>query len=132
MAHAVMQGKAQTFPSLALVEQAIPRLSRHQLASLCERLIDRMDTLDPDPDFEDAGDEQDTTGAEDDYRLPVRRDGPGCPIADAAEDDGEDCCEASDDRGGRSPNARFNGYDNWRELDSDPDAERWHQPAVID
>ena len=132
MAQTVMQGRAQAFPSLALVEQAIPRLSRHQLASLCERLIDRMDALDPDPDCEDAGDEQDTTGAEDDYRLPARRDGPGCPIADPVEDDDEDCCDASDDRGSSGPNARFNGYDKRRELDSDPDAERWHQPAVTD
>jgi hypothetical protein len=38
---------------LALIAQAIPRLSRHDLETLAERLIDRLDELDPEPDRED-------------------------------------------------------------------------------
>ena len=37
----------------ALVPDALPMLSRHALEALVERLIDYIDILDGDPDFED-------------------------------------------------------------------------------
>jgi hypothetical protein len=38
---------------LRLLAQAIPMLTRHELASLTERLIDQLDAIDGDPDLED-------------------------------------------------------------------------------
>ena len=40
-------------------------LTRHELASLTERLIDQLDAMGSDADLEPAGDELDGTGAED-------------------------------------------------------------------
>ena len=37
---------------LFLIDQAIPKLSRHDLEHLTERLIDRLDEIDGDPDLE--------------------------------------------------------------------------------
>lgn len=45
-------GGASALP-LTLLVQAIPMLSRHDLESLAERLIDRLDEIDPDPDAEE-------------------------------------------------------------------------------
>lgn len=42
---------------LQLVAQAIPGLSRRDLAALAERLIDRLDELDGDSDLEGQQDE---------------------------------------------------------------------------
>ncbi len=36
----------------ALIAQAVPMLTRHELASLTERLIDALDTFETDPDLE--------------------------------------------------------------------------------
>lgn len=72
-------GKAQAFP-LALIGQAVGKLSRHELEALTERLLERLDEVEGDPDLEDALD------TEDDVLTPwgaVFHDGPGCPIADA-------------------------------------------------
>ncbi len=81
---------------LALIAQAIPKLSRHDLEALTERLIDRLDEVDGDADLEDA------TDTEDDVLSPFVAGfftGPGCPIADKPEDDNMDCdpsdCEPS-------------------------------------
>ena len=55
-------GSASALP-LHLLAQAIPMLTRDELASLTERLIDRLDVLTGDPDAEDddpAGDPLDT------------------------------------------------------------------------
>lgn len=41
---------------LALIAQAIPKLSRHDLEALTERLIDRLDTIDGDTDLEEETD----------------------------------------------------------------------------
>jgi hypothetical protein len=60
--HHIDAGRASALP-LNLLAQAIPMLSRHELARLTERLIDRLDAIDPDPDSED--DDPDT-GVEDD------------------------------------------------------------------
>jgi hypothetical protein len=67
----------------------IPSLPRAELARITERLIDRLDTLDGDPDLELHGDELDGSNGEDDFqdhdaswlRLP------GCPISDPGEDE---------------------------------------------
>lgn len=93
---------------LALIEQAIPKLSRHDLEGLTERLIDRLDEIDGDADLELAGDEEDANIAEDDHGVGnhsvPRWTGPGCPVSDpdmGAEDypfdPEEDMCTAGDD-----------------------------------
>lgn len=45
-------GRASALP-LSLLAQAIPRLTRHDLEALAERLIDRLDEIDGHPDDED-------------------------------------------------------------------------------
>jgi hypothetical protein len=55
-------GGASALP-LSLIAQAIPRLSRHELEDLTERLIDQLDAIDGDPDLER---EQDHCDAADD------------------------------------------------------------------
>lgn len=55
--------RASALP-LSLISQAIPRLTRHDLAALTERLIDRLDEIDGDPDREE--DNEDRCGAGDD------------------------------------------------------------------
>jgi len=112
-------------PSAALLESAIRRLPRDALADLCQQLIDRMDAMDPDPDFEE-------TDAEDGFCLSGRaraQAGPGCAICDPSEDSDSDYCEASDDRGSSGPNALFRGFAAHKALDFDDDCERWHQSA---
>lgn len=75
-------GRAQDFP-IHLIVQAIPKLSRHDLDALTERLIDRLDEVDGDPDLEDATDTEDDVLS----RFAIGYfDGPGCPIADTPED----------------------------------------------
>lgn len=83
MIHA--RGGATALPPLALLTQALPRLTRHELESVVELLIDRLDTVDGDPDVEANGDELDGNGSEDDgclHSLPIHLHGPGCPISD--------------------------------------------------
>lgn len=83
MIHA--HGGATALPPLALLSQALPRLTRHELESVVELLIDRLDTVDGDPDMEHAGDELDGNGSEDDdchHNMPIHLHGPGCPISD--------------------------------------------------
>lgn len=80
-------GASRPLP-LALIGQAIPMLSRHELASLAERLVDALDDADGDSDFEE-------TDAEDSFALSARARrrarGAGCNIADPD--------EAVDDKG---------------------------------
>ena len=99
MARAIDFGRVSALPPLALLSQALPRLSRHELEGVVELLIDRLDEIDPDPDLEPNGDELDGSSAEDDYQP--GSEGvfclPGCPISDPPEDDSEDMCEAGDD-----------------------------------
>ena len=67
--------------------QPLYLLSRAELESLAERVIDALDRLDPDQDLELSGDETDGTGAEDDFAYPTYFRsflGPGCEISDAA------------------------------------------------
>ena len=52
-----IRGGATALP-LSLISQAIPMLSRHELAALSERLIDRLDAVDGDPDLEDSHDQE--------------------------------------------------------------------------
>lgn len=124
-------GRPSGLPSAALLESAIRRMSRDALADLCEQLIDRLDTMEPDPDLEPNGDELDGTGAEDDYQTGHEVGGPlpGCPISDPSEDGDSDYCEASDDRGSSGPNALFRGFVAHKEIEFEEDCERWHQSA---
>ena len=57
----MIAGRASALP-LALLAQAIPMLSRHELESLTERLIDTLDQIDTDADAED-----DDPSEEDDF-----------------------------------------------------------------
>jgi len=66
---------------LNLIAQAVPRLTRHELAALTERLIDRLDEIDGDADAENA------TDIEDDFVISPggllnTYGGPGCFLAD--------------------------------------------------
>ena len=61
-------GRATALP-LAIVTLAIPAMQRPELEALADRLITRLNELDPDADLE----------------------------AEVTEDDSEDCCEARDD-----------------------------------
>lgn len=73
---------------LDLIAQSLPRLSRHDLESLTERLIDVLDCRDGDPDTE----EDDPSGQCDEDGVNcgsqifslhvVHYGGPGCPIGD--------------------------------------------------
>lgn len=87
---AIDRGGAQALP-LNLIAQAIPMLTRHELAAVTERLIDYLDQQDGDSDFEPNGDELDGSLGEDDF-FPHSANWlgePGCPISDpdAAVDD---------------------------------------------
>ena len=118
-------GGPSGLPSAALLESAIRRLPRDALADLCQQLIDRMDAMDPDPDFEEVD-------AEDGFSFSGRaqaQTGPGCAVSDPNEDSDSDYCEASDDRGSSGPNALFRGFVAHKQLDFEDDCERWHQPA---
>ncbi|NML95457.1 hypothetical protein [Novosphingobium olei] len=78
---------------LAMLAQAIPMLSRHELESLTERLIDRLDEIDGDPDLEDddpAGqmdEDEINTGQAIVYRHGIAYPGSGCLLSD------DDCVE---------------------------------------
>lgn len=81
---------------LGLIGQAIPKLSRHDLEVLTERLIEYLDAQDGDPDLEPSGDEMDGSLGEDDFcehSLSWKRE-PGCPLSDPDHDgSGFDCEE---------------------------------------
>lgn len=53
----------------AAIFAAIPSLPRPYLARLTERMIDRLDEIDGDPDLEAYGDELDGSLAEDDFHY---------------------------------------------------------------
>jgi hypothetical protein len=76
---------------LALIAQAIPKLSRNDLEALTERLIDYLDQQDGDADVELNGDEKDGSLGEDDFCPQHTRYGAaGCPVSDpdlAVDDD---------------------------------------------
>ncbi|MXO63428.1 hypothetical protein [Qipengyuania oceanensis] len=63
MVSAPLWGRASALP-LDLIAQAIPKLSRHDLEALAERLIDHLDVSDA--PSEDLEPEQDCCGAYDD------------------------------------------------------------------
>jgi hypothetical protein len=56
-------GRASALP-LHLLAQAIPMLTRNELASLTERLIERLDQQDGDPDAEDDDPDHEHAGRE--------------------------------------------------------------------
>lgn len=55
MATRATTGGGQPLPT-ALLAQAVPMLTRHELAALTERLIDALDVMEPDPDLEPEND----------------------------------------------------------------------------
>lgn len=87
LAPIMAKGAASTLP-LDLILDAIPSLPRPLLSRMVQKMIDRLDQMDGDPDLEPGDD--DHSGGEDDFCRAVQ-DGPGCPIADSDMDDvGED------------------------------------------
>lgn len=94
MASLMQNGRgALPFPSLTLIAASIPHLSRDALEGLVERLIDRLDELDGDPDRELTGDEADGSNAEDEIgncHHGILNAGPGCAISDPGEPVGDD------------------------------------------
>ena len=84
---------------LALIAQAIPKLTRNDLEALTERLIDYLDEQDGNADVELNGDERDGSLGEDDFCPQNNRYGAaGCPVSDPdmAVDDGP--CDDDFDR----------------------------------
>jgi hypothetical protein len=80
-----IDGSASALP-LADALAIIPSLPRPLLSRLVARSIERLDEMDGDPDLEDA------TNAEDEGLTwaAIRRNyGPGCPIADTGERNGD-------------------------------------------
>ena len=92
-----MTGGASALP-LNLLTQAIPMLTRHELESLTERLIEVLDEADGDLDIEPNGDELDCAGSVEED-TPQSRCGPGDGFPgdpdDAEEDD--DSGQATED-----------------------------------
>lgn len=90
--HAPNFGSASALP-LSAVLGAIPSYPRSVIEHLVARLIDRLDEEDGDLDLELGGDEADGTNAEDEHLAGCgfmgRWAGPGCPISDPGEDDGD-------------------------------------------
>ncbi|GFZ89619.1 MULTISPECIES: hypothetical protein [Sphingobium] len=78
----------QPVPTLAALLTVIPSLSRPELGRLVQRMIDRMDEMDGDPDLEQEG-------MEDDW-VRHKANGPGCPISDpgGCEHDGRELEDA--------------------------------------
>lgn len=75
---------------LSLIAQAVPKLSRHDLEALTERLIERLDEIDGDPELEedDPTGQCDEDGVNTAYSFvpyTVGGHGPGCPISDPDE-----------------------------------------------
>ena len=100
------------------------RRAAREIGDTIEGLIAFMDDLGGDTDLEVNGDELDGNGSEDDFMYHGGY-GPGCPVADPGEVDGEDACEAGDDepRAGPSPMYRAYGWpQTW--IGSNDDAER--------
>ncbi len=87
MASRAQQGGGQP-PPIALLAQAVPMLTRHELAALTERLIDALDrmTLDPDLEDDDPAGQCDEDGANCGSGNIVMHGtyygGPGCYIGD--------------------------------------------------
>lgn len=73
---------------LNLLVQALPKLTRHELAALTERLIERLDLLDGDPDEEDddpcgqCDEDGRNTGPGIFIMHGIVLDGPGCHISE--------------------------------------------------
>ena len=84
---ATQAGRASPLP-LALLSEALPRLSRNALEGLVESLIDRLDEIDGDADLEedDPSGQCDEDGPNTGQAVFVMRGrsyaGPGCPISD--------------------------------------------------
>ncbi len=93
----------------------LPSLPRPALARLVQRVIDRMDDMDGDPDLDWNGDELDGSMGEDDFHPQIAnwQGFPGCPVSDPPEEDCEDRCMTGDD--GRAPvwvsGVRYWGYE---------------------
>lgn len=75
---------------LSMLSQAIPMLSRCDLEALTERLIERLDEIDGDPDLEedDPAGQMDEDGINTGFGTIKQMIGPGCVLSD------EDCSDA--------------------------------------
>ena len=75
--------------ALPIALSIISSLPRHVLSRLVTRMIERLDDIDGDPEFQQAdGDELDGNAAEDDFcDHSGWKAEAGCPVADPGEDD---------------------------------------------
>ena len=84
-------------PPMPAVARILARFERDQLAGFIAVALDLIDTLDGDPDFENA------TDLEDDHALSPQATGygtgPGCEVADTGEDHDQDTGIEDDPRG---------------------------------
>lgn len=115
-------------PPMPHIARILSRCDRDEIETFIGVAIDLLDKFDGDPDLEANGDELDGSGAEDDF-CSHNPDGPGCPIADAGEDD---------DPGGQMDEDEFNtglsanlGYRGpgcvWSDDDHGSDARPWQR-----
>ncbi|EZP72358.1 hypothetical protein BV96_01791 [Sphingomonas paucimobilis] len=71
----------QPAPTLAALLTVIPSLTRPELGRMVQRMIDRMDVMDGDPDFEDGNDLEDDFHLSD-YARQYGGGGAGCEISE--------------------------------------------------
>ena len=93
-------------PPMPAVARILARFEREQLAGFIAVALDLIDTLDGDPDFENA------TDLEDDHTLSPQASGyatgPGCEVSDTGEDDDADT-SVEDGPRGFDPEEDFGG-----------------------
>jgi len=83
-AHVIYPNRFPPAAAARVAQRMLARFNREELGNAIEVLVELLDVWDGDPDLEE-------TGAEDDTRFPAKSlYGPGCPLADPAEDDDDD------------------------------------------
>lgn len=87
MATRAYEGGVAPLPvPLDVLLATLPSLPRPVLSRLTARMIERLDELDGDPDFEEDNEDRALDEAEPDFRRKRRwrrnESGPGCPISD--------------------------------------------------
>ena len=136
MATQPIEGSVSAFPAtppMPAVARILARFERVQLAGFIAVALDLIDTLDGDPDLENA------TDLEDDHALSPQASGyatgPGCEVSDTGEDDDADT-SVEDSPRGFDPEEDFGGEEAGEPDDyaiedfSDPGALRDHRARI--
>ena len=80
-----------TLPPPLAFALGVPAAPRSAVEAVIERMIDALDTIDGDPDFQqDDGDSEDGNASEDEFMEHGCDFGPGCPVADPGGGNAED------------------------------------------